>query len=80
MVRGALTEITTHARKVSELMSEISAASQEQAQGVDQVNKAMYSNTPHLNIALADKADKKTKVVSPEDVIPLEKDPYHFLL
>jgi methyl-accepting chemotaxis protein len=40
-VYEALREITIHAKKVNELMNEISAASQEQAQGVDQVNKAM---------------------------------------
>jgi methyl-accepting chemotaxis protein len=146
-VREALAEITTQARKVSELMGEISAASQEQTQGVDQVNKAMSqvetvtqqnaahaeesasaaeelnaqadnmrkivhelsmlvngnailknqtddsehkdhsltyqsgyvtSDKPRSNIALTDKADIKTKVISPEDVIPLEKDPHQF--
>ncbi|HBE78553.1 MAG TPA: hypothetical protein DDW65_12380 [Firmicutes bacterium] len=40
-VREALAEITTQAKKVSELMGEISAASHEQAQGVEQVNRAM---------------------------------------
>jgi methyl-accepting chemotaxis protein len=40
-VREALTDITTQAKKVNELMNEISAASQEQTQGIDQVNKAM---------------------------------------
>lgn len=40
-VRNALNDITTHAKKVSELMSEIAAASQEQAQGIDQVNSAI---------------------------------------
>ena len=30
------------------------------------------------NTFLTDKADKKTKIISPEDVIPLEKDPHHF--
>ena len=37
-VRGVLTEITTHTRKVYELMAEISAVSQEQLQGVEQIN------------------------------------------
>ncbi len=37
----ALTEITAQAKKVNELMNEISNASQEQAQGVEQVNKAI---------------------------------------
>jgi methyl-accepting chemotaxis protein len=32
----------------------------------------------HHNTLLTDKTDKKTKVISPEDVIPLEKDPHHF--
>jgi methyl-accepting chemotaxis protein len=40
-VRRALTEITKQAVKVKELMAEISAAGQEQAQGVEQVSKAM---------------------------------------
>lgn len=40
-VRNALNEITTHAKKVSDLMGEIAAASQEQAQGIEQVNKAI---------------------------------------
>ena len=40
-VRGVLTDITTQAKKVNELMAEISAASREQALGVEQVNKAM---------------------------------------
>ncbi len=40
-VRDALKEITTHVKKVSELMGEIAAASQEQAQGIGQVNKAI---------------------------------------
>jgi len=40
-VRKALTEITENAKKVNELMNEISAASEEQAQGVEQVTKAM---------------------------------------
>jgi methyl-accepting chemotaxis protein len=36
------------------------------------------TNTLHSNIALTDKADKKTRVISPDDVIPLDKDPHHF--
>ncbi|MGE5582305.1 MAG: methyl-accepting chemotaxis protein [Bacillota bacterium] len=40
-VRDALNEITTQAKKVSELMDEIAAASQEQLQGIEQVNKAI---------------------------------------
>ena len=157
-VHEALEEITVQTKKVSELMDEIAAASQEQAQGVEQVNKAMtqvetvtqqnaanaeesasaaeelsaqaesmkkivselselvngtaaslklqfentghpshhlsHMNPPvsaigtnhrtqthaehwHQNELLADKGnktDRKTKVISPEDVIPLEKD------
>ena len=37
-VRGSLREITTQTKKVNELMAEISAAGQEQLQGVDQIN------------------------------------------
>jgi methyl-accepting chemotaxis protein len=40
-VHGALSEIADQAKKVNELMDEISAASGEQAQGVEQVSKAM---------------------------------------
>jgi methyl-accepting chemotaxis protein len=37
-VQGVLNEITANTKKVNELLSEISAASQEQLQGVDQIN------------------------------------------
>ncbi len=158
-VHGALNEITIQAKKINELSDEIAAASQEQAQGVEQVNKAMtqmesvtqenaasaeesasaaeelsaqsdslrqivqelsqlvngkvevlqgdavflkhgaqhvkhqlnqtvatsnihqtlnHLGSVHSNALLPDKADKKTNIVSPEDVIPLEKDPRHF--
>jgi methyl-accepting chemotaxis protein len=40
-VRDDLNEITMQTKKVSELMEEIAAASQEQAQGIEQVNKAI---------------------------------------
>jgi methyl-accepting chemotaxis protein len=40
-VREALVAITAQAKKVNELMSEISSASQEQALGAEQVNTAM---------------------------------------
>jgi methyl-accepting chemotaxis protein len=40
-VREALIEITDQTKKVNELMGEIAAATQEQAQGVDQVNMGM---------------------------------------
>jgi Methyl-accepting chemotaxis protein len=40
-VREALNEITAQAKKVSELMAEISVASQEQSQGIEEVNKAI---------------------------------------
>jgi methyl-accepting chemotaxis protein len=152
-VREALVEITGQAGKVNELMNEIAAASNEQAQGIDQVNKAMFQmesvtqqnaasaeesasaseelnaqaesmrkivrelselvngaektfnlndhlvhHSAHIkqpvkeigntqqniifqdtiqnNRRLTDKT--KTKVISPEDVIPLEKDPNKF--
>jgi methyl-accepting chemotaxis protein len=154
-VRDALNEITIQSKKVSELMDEITAASQEQVQGIEQVNKAIsqvetvtqqnaanaeesasaaeelnaqaesmkqivaglselvngktallkkeikqmaYQNPPATlsrihkisqdikqplpsqvpdNSAL-EKQSIKTKVVSPEDIIPLEKDPGRF--
>ncbi|HBF39285.1 MAG TPA: hypothetical protein DDW50_18440 [Firmicutes bacterium] len=40
-IRETLTEITNQAKKVSELMNEIAAATSEQVQGVEQVSKAM---------------------------------------
>ena len=40
-VNEAFEEVTTGAAKVAELISEITAASQEQAQGIDQVNQAV---------------------------------------
>jgi methyl-accepting chemotaxis protein len=39
--RGALTEITVQSKKVNELLAEISAASQEQAQGIEQINLSL---------------------------------------
>jgi methyl-accepting chemotaxis protein len=40
-IKEALSEITAQAKKVNLLMDEIVAASQEQSQGIDQVNKAI---------------------------------------
>jgi len=40
-VRDVLIEGAAHAKKINEIMGEIAAASGEQAQGIDQVNKAM---------------------------------------
>jgi methyl-accepting chemotaxis protein len=153
-VYAALNDITAQSKKVSELMEEIAAASQEQAQGVEQVNQAMtqMETITQQNAASAeesasaaeelnaqadsmrqivqklsklanganasigekysslkndlsqtrqsghrisgqtsaligetqqgplptDRRVKKTKVVAPEDVIPLEKDPHQF--
>jgi methyl-accepting chemotaxis protein len=151
-VREALNEITVQSKKVSQLMDEIAAASQEQVQGIEQVNKAIgqVETVTQQNAANAEESasaaeelnaqaesmkqivtelselvngkvstlnkelnqmnhplhpihgvlpqdhpaiggrvqpqtkqmvamnDPKTKVVSPEDVIPLEKDPHQF--
>jgi methyl-accepting chemotaxis protein len=147
-VADALNEITVQAKKVNELMDEIAAASQEQSQGVEQVNMGMsqMETVTQQNTANAEESasaseelsaqadnlrkivqdlsqlvngksadlqlemkyarqeqfdlpqhgqtsklintkndsnqgllqDKKTKVVSPEDVIPLENDPHQF--
>lgn len=41
MVKNSLGDITTQVKKVSELMEEITAASQEQYQGIEQVNSAL---------------------------------------
>lgn len=133
-VCGVLSEITMHTKKVNELMGEISAASKEQLQGVDQINAsvAQVAIVTQQNAATAEEsaaaaeemnaqadgmkkmvyqllalingksfakkkeieyasyeidqvargsyvqsADNKT-IVSPEDVIPLEKDSHHF--
>ena len=40
-IKDSLKEITTHAKKVSQLMDEIAAASEEQSQGIEQVNSAI---------------------------------------
>jgi len=40
-VADSLLDITTQAKKVNELMDEVSAASQEQTQGIAQINKAL---------------------------------------
>jgi methyl-accepting chemotaxis protein len=141
-VREALNEITTHVKKVRELMEEIASASYEQTEGIEQVNRAMEQieaitqinasnseesaaaaeelNTQaeslklmvselsevvngsatrkageHLNInhkhhhpdhnavdtdvqPMSASKTVKLKSVSPEDVIPLEKDSDHF--
>jgi methyl-accepting chemotaxis protein len=144
-VLEVLKDITGQAKKVSELMAEISAASQEQTQGVDQVNQAMIqmqtltqqnaasaeesasaseelssqadsmkqvvrelsqivngaarvrkakkgNSSPIIpchtqssqltaaeqNTPLSNQGAKKTKIVNPEDPIPLEKDFKHF--
>lgn len=136
-VRNALNEITAQTKKVNELMGEISAASQEQLQGIDQINMsvAQVAIVTQQNAATAEEsaaaaeemnaqaegmrkmvhelmvlingkaaANKKAleysnqvanyltptalssngpandniTIVSPEEVIPLEKDPHHF--
>jgi methyl-accepting chemotaxis protein len=41
VTNGSFAQVTESAMKVSELMNEIAAASQEQSQGIDQVNKAI---------------------------------------
>ncbi|HBF38370.1 MAG TPA: hypothetical protein DDW50_13765 [Firmicutes bacterium] len=57
-VRKDLTEITSQATKVNELMNEVSAASQEQVQGVEQVSKAMtqIENVTQQNAASAEES------------------------
>jgi sensor histidine kinase YesM len=140
-VREALVAITAQAKKVNELMSEISSASQEQALGAEQVNTAMTqvekvtqqnaanaeesaSASEQLNAQansmrqivedltkiingstgkleerhpsvhkgkqlnlqtdfapeglLTDKMNHKTQIISPESVIPLDKDTNQF--
>jgi methyl-accepting chemotaxis protein len=41
VTNGAFQQVTTSSAKVVELMAEVAAASQEQSQGIDQVNRAM---------------------------------------
>jgi methyl-accepting chemotaxis protein len=41
VTNGAFQQVTTSSAKVVELMAEIAAASQEQSQGIDQINRAM---------------------------------------
>ena len=135
-VRGALIAIMDQARKVNELMAEITAASQEQTQGIDQINLSMaqiatvtqenaanaeesaaaaeelntqsdkmkkvvqeltelvngtatafkikleftglgHSSDQHPNVVNGAE-NQGTRIVSPEEVIPLEKDTRHF--
>lgn len=38
---AAFTEVSTSSKKIADLVSEINAASTEQAQGIDQINKAV---------------------------------------
>lgn len=41
MIRETLSEITIQAKKMSDLMAEVAASSQEQSQGISQINKAL---------------------------------------
>ncbi|WP_408095853.1 methyl-accepting chemotaxis protein [Peredibacter sp. HCB2-198] len=56
----ALKEIVTSAKKVADLNSEISAASQEQANGIEQISKAMH----HLDSAIQSNASSSEEVAS----------------
>lgn len=129
-VRGALNEITNQAKKVSELMDQISIASQEQSEGINQVYGAMsqIELTTQQNVANSEKSaiaadelktqaenlkkiiqglsflingtaallnedsgqkpgsavysqgsnQSESKNISPEDIIPLDKDSNYF--
>jgi len=137
-VRNSLNEINSQTRKVNELMAEISAASREQLQGMDQINMAVaqVATVTQQNAANAEEGaaaaeemnaqaeamkkmvlellvlvngkaaaqkkasehsgqeadyfghsdsssggsvvDENKAIISPEDVIPLEKDSHHF--
>ena len=57
---AALKEIVTSAKKVADLNSEISAASQEQANGIEQISKAMH----HLDSAIQSNASSSEEVAS----------------
>lgn len=56
----ALKEIVTSVKKVADLNSEISAASQEQANGIEQISKAMN----HLDSAIQSNASSSEEVAS----------------
>ena len=57
-VAGAISDITSQVKKVSELMDEITAASQEQAQGMIQINKAIsqLDKVTEENAAIAEES------------------------
>ena len=57
---ASLKEIVTSAKKVADLNSEISAASQEQANGIEQISKAMN----HLDSAIQGNASSSEEVAS----------------
>ena len=65
-VREALLEITTQAKKVSELMEEIAAASMEQTVGVSQVNKALsqMETVTQQNAATAEESASASEELS----------------
>jgi Methyl-accepting chemotaxis protein len=63
-VAGAIADITTQVKKVSELMDEITAATQEQSQGMIQINKA---------ITQIDKVTEETAAIAEESAASSEE-------
>jgi len=66
----ALAEIVVGVKKVTDVMAEIAASSQEQAAGVDQVNKAVMSmdEMTQQNAALVEEAAAATQALSAQAV------------
>jgi len=67
--------VAVGAKKVAGLVGEIAAASAEQAQGVDQINRAVsgMDQVVQKNAASAEESSaqgKTSKEVSPEEIIP----------
>jgi methyl-accepting chemotaxis protein len=73
-VAGAISDITTQVKKVSELMDEITAASQEQAQGMLQINKAItqLDRVTEENAAIAEESAASSEELMPR-LRPLKK-------
>ncbi|HBE76547.1 MAG TPA: hypothetical protein DDW65_02010 [Firmicutes bacterium] len=69
-VRRSLSEITDNTKKVNELLAEISAASQEQVQGAEQVNRAIQQieSVTQQNAASAEESASSAEELSAQAV------------
>lgn len=72
--KATLDEIITHVKRVADLVGEISAASQEQANGVEQVNKAIsqMDQVTQQNASLVEEASATAEEMSAESKQLLE--------